>query len=140
MDVRNFKECEEVKIEKFPFKGEMKDVVGTTVRWLSRYGDDGTGYPEYGLRFFTIHTGGEIPIHNHFYHQTMYILSGQVECSQYDLETEDIVEKRVIGPGNFIYVPSLEPHGIKNIGDEPVTFLCCIANIYEEETAEEIKQ
>lgn len=140
MDVRNFKECEEAKIEKFPFKGKMNDVTGTTIRWLSRHGDDGTGYPEYGLRFFTIHPGGEIPIHNHFYHQTMYILSGQVECSQYDLETEDIVEKRIIGSGNFIYVPSIEPHGIKNIGDEPVTFLCCIANIYEEETAGEITQ
>ena len=133
MDIRNFEDCEDVKIEKFPFKGQMKDVKGTSVRWLSRHGDDGSGYPEYGLRFFTIQPGGEIPIHNHFYYQTMYILSGRVECWQFDMETEDMVEKKVTGPGGFIYIPSLEPHGMKNIGDEPVTFLCCIANVYEEE-------
>ena len=54
------------------FGFEQKDVVGTSIRWLSRSGDDGTGNPEYGLRYFTIQPGGEIPIHNHFYHQTMY--------------------------------------------------------------------
>ena len=95
MDVRNFKECEDVKIDKFPFKGGMRDVAGTSVRWLSSHGDDGTGYPEYGLRLFTIQPGGEIPIHNHFYHQTMYILSGEVECWQFDMETEEIVESKI---------------------------------------------
>ncbi len=133
MDIRNFKDCEDITIEKFPFKGEMHDVIGTSVRWLSRYGDDGTGNPEYGLRFFTIQPGGKIPIHNHFYHQTMYILTGKTECWQSDMETEDIVEKKVAGPGDYVFVPSMEPHGMKNIGDEPVTFLCCIANIYEEQ-------
>jgi len=133
MDVRHFKDCEDVVIETFPFKGEMRDVIGTSVRWLSRYGDDGNGYPEYGLRHFTIEPGGEIPIHNHFYHQTMYILSGKAECWQFDLETEALVKKKVTGPGDFIYIPSMEPHGMKNVGRESVTFLCCIANVYEKE-------
>jgi quercetin dioxygenase-like cupin family protein len=133
MDVFNFKDCEDVKIEKFPFKGEQREVIGTSVRWLSRFGDDGTGYPEYGLRLFTIQPGGRIPIHNHFYIQTMYILSGQFECWQFDLDTEEMLEKKVTGPGDFIYVPSMEPHGMKNIGSEPATFLCCIANVYGDE-------
>ena len=132
MKISNFKDCEDIKIEKFPFKGGMRDVIGTSVRWLSQYGDDGTGYPEYGLRYFTIQPGGEIPIHNHFYHQTMYILSGRFECWQFDMETEEIVEKRITGPGDYIYVPGMEPHGMRNIGDEPATFLCCIANVYDE--------
>ncbi len=68
MEVKNFKDCEDVKIEEFPFRGQMRKVIGTSVRWLSRQGDDGHGYPEYGLRYFTIQPGGEIPIHNHFYH------------------------------------------------------------------------
>jgi quercetin dioxygenase-like cupin family protein len=92
----------------------------------------GTGYPEYGLRYFTIQPGGQIPIHNHFYHQTMYILSGKFECYQYDLETEETVETCTTAAGDFVYVPSMEPHGMKNIGTEPATFLCCIANVYEE--------
>ncbi len=135
MEIVNFKDCEDVKIDKFPFKGRKQDVTGTSVRWLSSYGDDGNGYPEYGLRYFTIQPGGEIPIHNHFYHQTMYILSGKAECWQFDMETESLVQKKITNPGDFIYIPSMEPHGMKSIGDEPLTFLCCIANIYDEETA-----
>jgi len=132
MKVANFKDCEDVVIEQFPFKGVQRPVTGTSIRWLSRSGDDGTGYPEYGLRYFTIQPGGEIPIHNHFYHQTMYILSGRFECYQYDLETEAVVQTCATEAGDFIYVPSMEPHGMKNVGEGPATFLCCIANVYED--------
>ncbi len=132
MDVLNFKDCEDVKIEKFPFKGSQRVVKGTSIRWLSRCGDDGNGNPEYGLRYFTIQPGGEIPIHNHFYHQTMYILSGKFLCYRYEMESEEAVEKKITESGDFVYIPSMEPHGMKNIGDEPATFLCCIANVYED--------
>jgi len=132
MKIANALECEDVKIDRFPFKGKMLPVIGTSIRWLSRHGDDGTGYPEYGLRYFTIQPGGQIPIHNHFYHQTMFILTGTAECFQYDLATEQIVRQKVTVPGDFIYIPSMEPHSMKNIGDTPLTFLCCIANVYEE--------
>lgn len=132
MEVSSFKDCEDVAIEKFPFKGSQREVTGTSIRWLSRHGDDGSGYPEYGLRYFTIQPGGEIPIHNHFYHQTMYILSGKFECYQYDMASEAVVTTKVTQSGDFIYVPSMEPHGMKNIGDGPATFLCCIANVYED--------
>lgn len=134
MEVKNYKDCEEKIIEKFPFKGAQRDVVGTSIRWLSSYGDDGTGYPEYGLRFFTIQPGGQIPIHNHFYHQTMYILSGQFECWQFTTESEEIVKKVVVGAGDFVYVPSMEAHGMRNLSDtEPATFLCCICNVYDDQ-------
>ena len=132
MEVMHFKDCDDEQIEAFPFKGKMREVVGTSVRWLSRYGDDGQGYPEYGLRYFTIQPGGKIPIHNHFYHQTMYILSGEFECWQFDIDTEDILDRQIVGPGDFIYVPTMEPHGMTNIGTEPAAFLCCIGNVYED--------
>jgi len=64
----------------------------------------------------------------------MYILSGQFECFQCDPQTDELVKKKICGPGDFIYVPSLEPHGMKNISDkEPATFLCCICNVYDQE-------
>ena len=135
MHVINWKDCEDKKIDKFPYRGEQYDVKGISVRWLSSHGDDGTGYPEYGLRFFTAQPGGEIPIHNHFYHQTMYILSGQFECYQYDADTDKALKTVTCGPGDSIYLPSLEPHGMKNLSDtEPATFLCCICNVYEQES------
>jgi len=131
MIVKNVMDCEDVRIEKFPFKDQLLPVTGTSIRWLSKSGDDGTGSPEYGLRYFTTQPGGEIPIHNHFYHQTMYILSGTFECWEFDLETEKIKATCVVGPDDYVYVDSMIPHGMKNIGNEAGTFLCCIANVYE---------
>lgn len=133
MNVLDWKECEDKKIDKFPYKGAMLEVAGTSVRWLSRFGEDGHGNPEYGLRFFTIQRGGQIPIHNHFYHQTMYILDGEFECWAFDSQTDKMIQKKQCGPGSSIFVPSMEPHGMKNISKEPAHFLCCICNVYDEE-------
>jgi len=133
MIIKDFRNCEDSKIEKSPFKGRMLPVKGTSVRWLSKRGDDGNGNPEYGLRYFTIQPGGEIPIHSHFYHQTMYILSGEFECWEFNFETEEVVESCKVTPHNFIYIESMVPHGMKNTSKEPSTFLCCIANVYEGE-------
>ncbi len=80
MEVVKATDVPAVKIDKFPYKGERLDVKGISISWLSKFGDDGHGYPDYGLRLFTAAPGGEIPIHNHFYHQTMYIVTGYFEC------------------------------------------------------------
>jgi len=134
MEVLNWKDAEDVEIKKFPYRGRQNDVKGISIRWLSKHGEDGNGYPEYGLRFFTAQPGGEIPIHNHFYHQTMYILNGRFECYQYEPQSEEVVKKIVCGSGDVIYIPSLEPHGMKNMSDtETATFLCCICNVYDQE-------
>lgn len=131
MIVMNALDVENRKIEKFPYRGKPYDVTGVSVRWLSQAGGDDA--PEYGLRLFEIEPGGEIPIHNHFYHQTMYILSGTFECWAFDAKTDALVEKKTCGPGSAIYIPSMEPHGMKNVSDsEPGTFLCCICNVYED--------
>lgn len=133
MHTIHWKECEDKKIEKFPYRGKMNEVVGTSIRWLSKHGDDGNGYPDYGLRFFTIQPGGQIPIHGHFYHQTMFILEGEFECWEFDPQSDEIKETKVCGAGTSIYIPSMAPHGMKNIGQEPATFLCCICNVYDHE-------
>jgi len=132
MNVVDSKSCEQKKIEKFPYRNKLQDVNGTSIAWLSKYGDDGHGYPDYGLRYFTIESGGQIPIHNHFYHQTMYILDGAFECWAFDAENDELVEKRICTAGASIFIPSMEPHGMKNIGDVPGHFLCCICNVYDQ--------
>jgi quercetin dioxygenase-like cupin family protein len=133
MNIVFWKDCEDKKIDKFPYRGKMHDVFGTSVRWLSKAGDDGHGYPEYGLRLFTIEPNGQIPIHNHFYHQTMYILDGEFECWSFDSKTDALVEKKTCGAGVSVYIPSMEPHGMKNMGSSPGHFLCCICNVYDED-------
>jgi quercetin dioxygenase-like cupin family protein len=52
------------------------------MRWLSQAGPEDS--VEYGLRYFRIGPNGEIPIHNHLYYQTMYILTGHLKCYQHD--------------------------------------------------------
>ena len=95
MIVNNYQDVEETQIKTFPFKGKQHEVKEVFIRWLSTVGADGQA--EYGLRFFRIGLGGEIPIHNHFYHQTMYILSGTALCSCHDKESEATTEQKPDG-------------------------------------------
>ena len=131
MEIRNVADVEARKIETFPYIGKPLEVKEVWIQWLSQAGSDMEA-PDYGLRFFRVGPGGVIPIHNHFYHQTMYILSGECECYRYDPGTEQRRETCVAGPGDYIYIPGMEAHGMKNVGSEAVTFLCCIANVYED--------
>jgi quercetin dioxygenase-like cupin family protein len=131
MIVEKAHDVEGIKIESLSYREQPRTVKGVAVQWLSKFGEDEQGYPEYGLRLFTVGPDGEIPIHNHSYIQTMYILSGQFDCYQFDPETDEPVEKRTCGPGDAVYIPSMEPHGMKNLSSaEPGTFLCCICTLY----------
>jgi quercetin dioxygenase-like cupin family protein len=133
MIVKNANDEKDQKIDTYPYRGKPLEVKNVWIRWLSQVGAKGS--PEYGLRYFTIGPGGSIPIHNHFYMQTMYILSGRIAVVSYDKETDAKIEEKVMGPNDFVFVPSMEPHSMNNLSDtENVTFLCCIANVYEDES------
>jgi quercetin dioxygenase-like cupin family protein len=129
MIAMNVSEVEELTIGSLQYKGVTSQVRGVTVRWLSKVGQDSQGSPAYGLRLFTIGPGGEIPTHNHAYMQTMYIVSGRFECWEVHPDTDEMVTK-ICGPGDMVYVPSLEPHGMRNMSStEPGQFLCCICTL-----------
>lgn len=130
MIVINVNDREDTRIETFPYKGKKLEVKNTFVRWLSQAGPKDS--PEYGLRFFTVGPGGSIPIHNHFYYQTMYIMEGRLLVFSYDLDTDEKVQEKEVGPHDLIFVPTMEPHSCVNLSNkEKATFLCCIANVYE---------
>ena len=132
MEILNVNDKEEKKIETFPYRGKPLKVKDVGIRWLSHAGAADT--PEYGLRFFRVGPGGEIPIHNHFYVQTMYILTGNLVVYAHDRETDGRVVEKTVGPNDIIFVPSMEPHSMQNLSaSEAATFLCCIANVYEED-------
>ena len=133
MNVLNVDDRQDTKIGTFPYKGKPLEVKDVWIRWLSQAGPEGS--PEYGLRYFTMGPSGEIPIHNHLYYQTMYILSGRLSVVSYDLKTDQVVEEKEMGSNDFVFVPTMEPHSMRNLSDEvPVNFLCCIANVYTEDT------
>ncbi len=132
MIVKKAQDVEERKIEKYPYKGKPLPVKETYIRWLSQAGPKDS--PEYGLRFFTLGPGGEIPIHNHQYYQTMYILSGKLLCTGYDGATDQPVAEQALVPGDFIFLASMEPHSIRNASaTESATFLCCIGVVCTED-------
>ncbi len=132
MIVKNFREIQEKKIETYPYRGKPLPVKETFIRWLSQAGPKDS--PEYGLRFFTLGPCGEIPIHKHQYYQTMFILSGQLAVAAYDAETDALTEEKTMAKDDFVFVPSMEPHGIRNLStSEPATFLCCIGVICSDE-------
>ncbi len=132
MKVTNVKDHDKSKIESFPYKDKVYEVKSVWVQWLSQAGPPGS--PEYGLRFFTVGPKGEIPIHKHLYYQTMYILNGKLIAYSYDSETDRKIDETPIGPNDLVFIPTMEPHGFVNPSDhEDCTFLCCIANVYEED-------
>jgi len=96
MIVMNVNDKKDQKIESYPYRGKPYPVKEVWIRWLSQVGPEGAA--EYGLRFFTMGPGGEIPIHNHLYYQTMYILSGHVKCCQHDAQTDQVVEEKPWAP------------------------------------------
>jgi quercetin dioxygenase-like cupin family protein len=131
--VMNVNDKQDQKIETYPYRGKPLRVEKVWIRWLSQAGAEGS--PEYGLRLFTIGAGGSIPIHNHLYYQTMYILSGRLLITSHDRETDQKVEEKIMGPNDFVFIPTMEPHSMKNLSNkEAVTFLCCIANVHEEDS------
>ena len=126
MFYNSIKNVEEKEIKTFLVKGKMEPVEGTTVKWLSQAGDP--SMPEYGLRLFRIKPGGFIPEHQHEYAQTQIIQSGTILVTGY--ENGKRIEKELV-PGDFFYVPPMEMHGMKNLGNEDVTFFCCICVLGE---------
>ena len=116
-------------VESMSYAGRERPVNGVQVCWLSQGDVDECGKAGYGLRLFTMAPQGEIPIHNHAYAQTIYVLSGRFECVAYDPETEQVVERCEVGKGESVFVDPWETHGMRNPSeDHPGSFLCCIGN------------
>ena len=133
MEILNVNDREAKKIDSYPYKGKPLQVKDVWITWLSQAGLD-EEVPDYGLRFFTVGPGGDIPVHNHFYVQTMYILGGRLLVFSHDPKTDEKVEEKMVGPNDVVFLPSMEPHSMKNPSEtEKATFLCCIANVYEDE-------
>jgi quercetin dioxygenase-like cupin family protein len=103
-------------------KDVSKDLVtaegatGASIQWLLAKKDH---VPHFYMRLVTVEPGGTIPLHKHEVIHEMYILKGQGTVLHTDGESP-IVE------GDFVYMPSMEVHGTKNTGKEPLQFICCI--------------
>jgi len=114
------------QVKETEYQGKSFPVKNVSVRWLTHKDLGGEEYQHnHALRHFTIGPKGEIPMHSHKFTQIMYLVSGQAICCATAKDGE--IEEMEIGPGDFAYTYSFEPHAIKNPSkSEPVVFLCCI--------------
>ena len=69
------------------------------------------------LRLFTIDVGGYTPLEKHAHEHEVFMLRGRALVLGGDKGV-------VVKPGDVLFIPSSEKHQFKNIGDEPVEFLC----------------
>ena len=71
-----------------------------------------------------IQSGGEQRIHSHRPEQVYFILEGN------GLMTVGGETQRV-GPGDCVFIPSGQPHGLKNDGDGTLRYFSAAASTYE---------
>jgi len=69
------------------------------------------------LRLITVDVGGYTPLEKHAHEHEVFMLKGKALVRGGEQEVE-------VKAGNVIFISSFEEHQFKNIGDEPVEFLC----------------
>lgn len=89
----------------------------TKIRWLITEAD---GASNFVMRHFQIDAGGFTPYHHHGWEHEVFILAGEGA-----LRTE--AGPRPLRAGDVVLVPGNEKHQFRNVGSEPLTFLCVIA-------------
>ena len=81
--------------------------------------------PHYIMRRFDIQPGGSIGVHSHPEEHEIYVLDGDLQLIDGDGNQEKA------GAGEFVFVPSEEPHGYTNEGKKPASFICVIPKLEE---------
>lgn len=89
---------------------------GVKVRWLIT---EETGAPNFAMRQFLVEPGGATPFHTHPWEHEAFILSGSGVVIGGD-------DKKLLKPGDVVFVPPDEEHQFMNTGDEELRFLCLI--------------
>lgn len=93
---------------------KKEGVRGVKVKYLLH---KGVGANRIQLRLFTIEVGGHTPLERHTHEHEVYVLKGKALVKGEDKEA-------LVTQGSVIFIPSNEEHEFKNIGNEPLRFLC----------------
>ena len=104
---------EGVNMDRYPPEKEMK---GVSVRWLIGPAEEA---PNFALRYFEIEPGGWSSVDHHDHDHGVMILRGQGQVRLGEKEFP-------IGFGDVVYISPYEKHQFKNVGEEPLGFLCII--------------
>ena len=104
------------------YKMDKEGARGVKVKYLLH---EGVGAKRLQLRLFTVDVGGYTPLERHAHEHEVFMLRGRALVRGGDREA-------VVKPGSVVFIPSFEEHQFKNIGDEPVEFLCTKETLEEE--------
>ena len=108
------------KVAAQEMKGEgVKDV---TMRVLIGPAD---GAPNFAMRRFAVAPGGHTPLHTHEWEHEIYVLAGAGE-------SYSDAGPKPMQPGDAIYIAPNEKHQFKNVGQQPLEFLCLIPAKYQQ--------
>lgn len=110
---KNYKEVE----EKEAVLADGTKVEGINIRWLI---DENLGAKNFAMRRIEVKPGQGVPLHNHSEDHEIYILEGNGKFYN------DRGEEEIGGIGDFVYIPPNEKHGIDNLGQDSLVFLCLI--------------
>ncbi len=112
-------EWDGVGLDRYPPEREMK---GVSVRWLIGPAENA---PNFALRYFEVEPGGWTSLDQHPHDHGVVILRGrgQVFLGGGDAGSGSPIE---VTFGDVVYIPPYEVHQFKNVGDEPLGFLCII--------------
>jgi len=114
MRKKNYKEVE----NKEATLTDGTPVKNVYVRWVINKEDDGA--QNFAMRRFEIRPDTNVPIHHHPQDHEIYILSGKGRF--YD----DSGKEEVVGSGDVLYIPPFEKHGIDNLSEDDLVFICLI--------------
>ncbi len=87
---------------------------GVSVKYLLH---KGVGANRLQLRLFRIEINGYTPLEKHEHEHEVYMVKGTASVRGRNREA-------IVSVGNVVFISSNEEHQFKNIGNEPVEFLC----------------
>lgn len=110
---------EGVDLSRYPPGKEMK---GVSVRWLIGRAERA---PNFALRYFEIEPGGWSSLDRHAHDHGVVILKGRGQVLLAKNGT-DCTSPLKLSFGDVLYIPPHEVHQFRNVGEEPLGFLCII--------------
>ena len=100
-----------------------EDVEGhVRIRWLI---NKETGAKNFAMRMFEVEPGAKAGPHSHSWEHEVFILEGKGFMKGREEEFE-------IGPGSVVFIPSYEPHQLRNSGPGVLRYLCMIPIVQED--------
>ncbi len=92
---------------------------GVTMRLMVGRDD---GAPNFAMRLFEVQPGGCTPLHKHNYEHEVMVVSGKGQV----VGGTDGSTIRPVEAGTVVFMPANETHQFRNIGTQPLTFMCLV--------------